>query len=291
MIPHQNKLIKRPSPIFPTRIFVLVCSALTLFAESPALELAAKHLEDYQQQRKICGKEDELATLRLQVLYLQTKVKLDKSANKTQAVAEDTKQLLKLCAQAYHLARSRYEHGTGSLQDVYETAYILNEQVSYYHDNADFLQGDVPTEEDLVRMRETLKNAATAANDRAAWLRAEVFWFRSRAPEHGEMVFDKYKTELITLLRERYQQGLISYWELACSEQELKDITFNPKKSPAEAAKFREKLAENAAEATEFYRQLEQHATATGRADYQFTELLLRARLRQLDTEWLRHLR
>ena len=51
----------------------ILCLGCALGGESPALDVAAKLLEDYQQQRKACGDEDALQVLRLKIRYTEMK--------------------------------------------------------------------------------------------------------------------------------------------------------------------------------------------------------------------------
>lgn len=56
-----------------TFFLILLCLGLAVCGESPALDVAAKHLEDYRQQCKACGNEDDLQELSLQCQYLVSK--------------------------------------------------------------------------------------------------------------------------------------------------------------------------------------------------------------------------
>lgn len=51
----------------------ILCIGIAVGGESPALDVAAKHLEDYRQQCKACGNGETLQELRLQCQYLVLK--------------------------------------------------------------------------------------------------------------------------------------------------------------------------------------------------------------------------
>lgn len=73
-----------------------------------------------------------------------------------------------------------------------------------------------------------------------------------------------YKRELLSILRERYQQGLIPYCELAHQELIFQDLTDEE---------------EYAAYIVRLQSEFEGNAAETGINDYQLSELLFLARL------------
>jgi hypothetical protein len=60
-------------PLLKKIFLAILCLLLAVGGESPALDVAAKHLEDYRQQCKACGNEETLQELRLQCQYLVLK--------------------------------------------------------------------------------------------------------------------------------------------------------------------------------------------------------------------------
>ena len=118
------------------KLFLTLLSLVLAFGgESPALDVTARHLEAYRQQRKACGDEDELATLRLKANYIRLKSWIALETD-DDAFVQAQKELLDLRERAYLLAKARYEQGLASLRDVYETGaelYAMTEHTEKVH--------------------------------------------------------------------------------------------------------------------------------------------------------------
>ena len=177
----------------------ILCLGLVLGGMCPALDVAEKLLGDYQQQRRACGDEDELATLRLRAdftwLKAWTALEID-----DEAYDLASEELLALREQAYLLAKARYEQGLASLRDVYETGAQL-----YYMTQC--RQRVRPTlKEELRTMRMTLLRSARATGNKAEELKTEIIWY-----SNVELILTDinlmYGEELRDLSREQYQQG------------------------------------------------------------------------------------
>ena len=238
----------------------ILCLGLVLGGMCPALDVAEKLLEDYQQQRRVCGNEDELAMLRLRADFTWLKAW---NALETDDEAYDlaSEELLALREQAYLLAKAQYEQGLASLRDVYETGAQL-----YYMTQC--RQRVRPTlEEELRSMRMTLLRSARATGNKAEELKTEIIWYNN-----VELILTDinlmYGEELRDLSREQYQQGLISYWELAQTEINLLKVTSEE---------------QYAAYVAELYKAIEANEVATTRNDYRITELLFHARARLVE--------
>lgn len=238
----------------------ILCLGLVLGGMCPALDVAEKLLEDYQQQRRACGDEDELATLRLRAdfTWLKAWTALETDDEAYELASEE---LLALREQAYLLAKARYEQGLASLRDVYETGAQL-----YYMTQC--RQRVRPTlEEELRTMRMTLLRSARATGNKAEELKTEIIWY-----SNVELILTDidlmYGEELRDLSREQYQQGLISYWELAQTEINLLKVTSEE---------------QYAAYVAELYKAIEANEVATSRNDYRITELLFHARARLVE--------
>ncbi|MBQ9096377.1 MAG: hypothetical protein IJY53_08575, partial [Akkermansia sp.] len=180
------------------KIFLtILCLWLAVGGESPALDVAAKLLEDYQQQRRACGDEDELAMLRLRADFTWLKAW---TALETDDEAYDlaSEELLSLREQAYLLAKARYEQGLASLRDVYETG----AQLYYMTESSQRVR---PTLEELRTMRMTLLRSARATGNKAEELKMEIIWY-----SNVELILTDidlmYGEELRDLSREQYQQ-------------------------------------------------------------------------------------
>ena len=237
----------------------MLCLGLVLGGMCPALDVAEKLLEDYQQQRRAYGDEDELAMLRLRADFTWLKAW---TALETDDEAYDlaSEELLALREQAYLLAKARYEQGLASLRDVYETGAQL-----YYMTKSS--QRVRPTLEELRTMRMTLLRSARATGNKVEELKTEIIWYKN--VELALMDIDlMYGEELRDLSREQYQQGLISYWELAQTEINLLKVTSEE---------------QYAAYVAELYKAIEANEVATSRNDYRITELLFLARARLVE--------
>ena len=237
----------------------MLCLGLVLGGMCPALDVAEKLLEDYQQQRRAYGDEDELAMLRLRADFTWLKAW---TALETDDEAYDlaSEELLALREQAYLLAKARYEQGLASLRDVYETGAQL-----YYMTKSS--QRVRPTLEELRTMRMTLLRSARATGNKVEELKTEIIWYNN-----VELILTDidlmYGEELRDLSREQYQQGLISYWELAQTEINLLKVTSEE---------------QYAAYVAELYKAIEANEVATSRNDYRITELLFLARARLVE--------
>ncbi len=238
----------------------ILCLGLVIGGMCPALDVAEKLLGDYQQQRRACGDEDELALLRLRADFTWLKAW---TALETDDEAYDlaSEELLSLREQAYLLAKARYEQGLASLRDVYETGAQL-----YYMTQC--RQRVRPTlEEELRTMCMTLLRSARATGNKAEELKTKIIWY-----SNVELILTDinlmYGEELRDLSREQYQQGLISYWELAQTEINLLKVTSEE---------------QYAAYVAELYKAIEANEVATSRNDYRITELLFHARARLVE--------
>lgn len=237
----------------------ILCLGCALGGESPALDVAAKLLQDYQQQRKACGDEDALQVLRLKIRYTEMKAW---TALETDDEAYDlaSEELLSLRDQAYLLAKARYEQGLASMRDVYETG----AQLYYMTESSQRVR---PTLEELRTMRMTLLRSARATGNKAEELKTEIIWYSNVELILTDIV-NRYKEELLKLSRERYKQGLISYWDFKQAELNVLEVTSED---------------QYAAYTAELYNEVEENAAATGRNDYRMTELLFLARCRLVE--------
>lgn len=237
----------------------ILCLGLVLGGMCPALDVAEKLLEDYQQQRRAYGDEDELAMLRLRADFTWLKAWTALETD-DEAYEQASEELLALREQAYLLAKARYEQGLASLRDVYETGAQL-----YYMTKSS--QRVRPTLEELRTMRITLLRSARATGNKAEELKTEIIWYNN-----VELILTDidlmYGEELRDLSREQYQQGLISYWELAQTEINLLKVTSEE---------------QYAAYVAELYKAIEANEVATSRNDYRITELLFLARARLVE--------
>ena len=108
------------------KIFLtILCLWLAVGGESSALDVVAKHLEDYQQQRKACGDEDALQVLCLQCQYLVSKDAVQAAPLDFESWMSNMPFILALHEKAYRLAETRYKKGLGTLWDMYETGMQL----------------------------------------------------------------------------------------------------------------------------------------------------------------------
>lgn len=237
----------------------ILCLGCAVGGESPALDVAAKLLEDYQQQRKVCGDEDALQVLRLKIRYTEMKAWTALDTD-DEAYEQAEKELLALREQAYRLAKARYEQGLATMRDVYETG----AQLYYMTESSQRVR---PTLEELRTMRMSLLRSARATGNKAEELKTEIIWY-----SNVELILTDidlmYGEELRDLSREQYQQGLISYWELAQTEINLLKVTSEE---------------QYAAYVAELYKAIEANEVATGRNDYRITELLFLARARLVE--------
>lgn len=106
-------------------LLIILCLGLSVGGKSLAVEVAAKHLEDYQQQRKACGDEDALQVLRLQCQYLVSKDAVQAAPLDFESWMSNMPFILALHEKAYRLAEIRYKKGLGTLWDMYETGMQL----------------------------------------------------------------------------------------------------------------------------------------------------------------------
>jgi len=215
---------------------------------------AARHLEAYRQQRKDCGDEDELATLRLKANYIRLKSWIALETD-YEAFVQAQKELLDLRERAYLLAKARYEQGLASLRDVYETGaelYAMTEHTEKVH----------PTLAEMKAMYSALFRGAKAMENRVDELKTAIIWF-SRVEMILSDVVRTNEKELFNLLQERYRQGLCSYWELAHAKLNLLLLTNEE---------------QYAAYTAELYNEIEENAVSVAENDYRVTELLFLAR-------------
>ncbi|MBE6420189.1 MAG: hypothetical protein E7031_08675 [Akkermansiaceae bacterium] len=147
----------------------ILCLGCALSGESPALDVAAKLLEDYQQQRKACGDEDALQVLRLKIRYTEMKAWTALETD-DEAYEQAEKELLALREQAYRLAKARYEQGLATMRDVYETG----AQLYYMTESSQRVR---PTLEELRTMRMSLLRSARATGNKAEELKTEIIWY------------------------------------------------------------------------------------------------------------------
>lgn len=237
------------------KLFLTLLSLVLAFGgESPALDVAARHLEAYRQQRKACGDEDELATLRLKANYIRLKSWMALETD-DDAYVQAQKELLDLRERAYLLAKARYEQGLASLRDVYETGaelYAMTEHTEKVH----------PTLAEMKAMYLALFKGAKATENRVDELKTAIIWF-----SHVEIILSDVvstnEKELFNLLQERYRQGLCSYWELAHAKLNLLLLTNEE---------------QYAAYTAELYNEIEENAVSVAENDYRVTELLFLAR-------------
>lgn len=241
----------------------ILCLGCALGGESPALDVAAKLLEDYQQQRKACGDEDALQVLRLKIRYIEMKAWTALETD-DEAYEQAEKELLALREQAYRLAKARYEQGLATMRDVYETGAELYGMTKYMTNGS---KRERPTPEELRTMRSALLRSAEVTGNRADALKTAIIWYSSVEPVLTDIV-NRYAEELLKLTREQYQQGLTSYWDFKQAELNVLEVTGEE---------------QYAAYTAELYNEVEENAAATGRNDYRMTELLFLARCRLVE--------
>lgn len=217
-------------------LLIILCLGLSVGGKSLAVEVAAKHLEDYLQHSKMKGEDNAVTTLRMQEQYLWLKTLQlisETSGSKGVLAGELTRNPGDVSGQekAYQLAKSRYEQGLGTLWDMYETGlelYVAYSVVGFIENNVLPGREVVPTAkedisfEQLNDLRRILTNAANASGNREAWLRTEILW----SIHVSENIDDEitYRTELVELLRNRYLQGLATHWEVAIAELDLQKV-------------------------------------------------------------------
>lgn len=239
------------------KFFLTILSlGLAFGGESPALDVAARHLEAYRQQRKACGDEDELATLRLKADYIRLKAWVVLETD-DEAYLQAQKELLDLRDQAYRLAKARYEQGLAPLRDVYETGaelYAMPEHTEKVH----------PTIAEMKSMHSALLKGAETMGNRVDELKTAIIWY-SRVEKVLSDIVLTHEKELFNLLQERYRQGLCSYWELAHAKLIFLLLTNEE---------------QYAAYTAELYNEIEENAVAAAVNDYCVTELLFLARCR-----------
>ena len=261
--------------------FTILSLGLAVGGESLALDVAAKHLEDYQQQRKTIGDEDALQELRLQYLYLSAKEAETAHPFNVGTWGRDMSANLALREKAYRLAETRYKEGLGTLWDVYETGIEL---YSYTESCVPICcclsrpaSESIISLEQLKSLRQTLSKAAEAGETRERWLKAEILWVHSIERDSRKVC--AYRTELVELLRKRYQQGLATHWDVALAELDLMDAgLFLP---PAE--EVLQRWEEYLKAMSLRYEQMKQAAEA--HPGYYFSKMMCELRLRQIITE------
>lgn len=260
------------------RLFLTVlCLGFALGSKSPAWDVAAKHLEDYRQQRKACGDEDALQVLRLQCMYHQLKddTLCAESGERNMAF------ILALHEKAYRLAETRYTQGLGTLWDVYETGFYL-----YQYSESCASLWSAPSRpapqhlislERLKELRQTLSQTAMAQENRERWLKAEILWIAGMGQDRRKV--RAYRAELLELQRNRYRHGLATYWDVALAELDLQEEgLFLP---PAEEVLQRWEKYSQAI--SQLYEQMRQAAEAS--PSYDFSQKLCELRLRQMSIE------
>lgn len=259
----------------------ILCLGLAVGGESPAIEVAAKHLEDYQQQCKVCGDEEVLQVLRLQCLYQISKDAEQADPLDLATWGSNMPAILALHEKAYRLAEARYQKGLGSLWDMYETGIELYSYTESYASVCRFQFRPAPetliSPEQLRELRQTLSRAAMAEENRERWLKTEILWFTGMAKDRRKVC--AYRSELLELQRKRYRQGLATHWEVALAELDLQQAgLFLP---PAEEVLPR--WEEYFKAITRLYQQLSQGAEA--HPSYDFSKMMCELRLRQISTE------
>ena len=217
-------------------LLIILCLGLSVGGKSLAVEVAAKHLEDYLQHSKMRGQDNAVTTLRMQEQYLWLKTLQlisETSGSKGVLVGELTRNPGDVSGQekAYQLAKSRYEQGLGTLWDMYETGlelYVAYSFVGFIENNVLPGREVVPTAKEdisfaqLNDLRRILTNAANASGNREAWLRTEILWSIHVSTNIDDEI--TYRTELVELLRNRYLQGLATHWEVAIAELDLQKV-------------------------------------------------------------------
>lgn len=217
-------------------LLIILCLGISVGGKSLAVEVAAKHLEDYLQHSKMKGEDNAVTTLRMQEQYLWLKtIQLisETSGSKGVLAGELTRNPGDVSGQekTYQLAKSRYEQGLGTLWDMYETGlelYVAYSVVGFIENNVLPGRKVVPTAkedisfEQLNDLRRILTNAANASGNREAWLRTEILWSIHVSKNIDDEI--TYRTELVELLRNRYLQGLATHWEVAIAELDLQKV-------------------------------------------------------------------
>lgn len=264
------------------RFFLSVlCLCLAVGGACSALEVAARYLEDYQQQRKAIGDEDALQVLRLQCLYLSSKEAEQADPFNIETWGCNMPIVIATREKAYRLAEARYKAGLGTLWDVYETGIEL---YSYSESCASIcrsLSRPAPVSlvslDQLKELRQALSQAAEAGETRERWLKAEMLWAHGIEWDIGKVC--AYRTELLELLRNRYQQGLATHWEVALAELDLQEAgLFLP---PAE--EVLQRWEEYTKAMSQLYEQMRKAAAA--HPSYYFSKMMCELRLRQICTE------
>lgn len=278
----------------------ILCLGLAVGGKCLAVEVAAKHLEDYLQHSKMKGEDNAVTTLRMQEQYLWLKTLQlisETSGSKGVLAGELTRNPGDVRGQekAYQLAKSRYEQGLGTLWDVYETGlelYVAYSFVGFIENNVLPGREAVPTAkedisfEQLNDLRRILTNASNVSGDREAWLRTEILW----SIHVSENIDDEitYKTELVELLRNRYRQGLATHWEIAIAELDLQKVRLRMERRRAllpcatprafPTADDAQKWEELVRDVNALYRQLAQTAEDSHHADSRICEQLFHLR-------------
>ena len=264
------------------KIFLtILCLWLAVVGESPALDVAAKHLEDYQQQRKACGDEDALQVLRLQCQYLVSKDAVQAAPLDFESWMSNMPFILALHEKAYRLAETRYKKGLGSLWDMYETGMQLYSYTESCASICCTLSRPAPESlislEQLKELKQTLSQAAMAGENRERWLKAEILWYTSIEQDLRKVC--AYRTELVDLQQKRYRQGLATLWDVALAELELQQSgLFLPP-----AGEVLQRWEEYIKAISRVYEQMSQAAEA--HPSYYFSKMMCELRLLQITTE------
>lgn len=262
-----------------TFFLTILCVGLVVGGEGAALDVAAKHLEDYQRQRKAIGDEDALQVLRLQCLYHFSKKAAQTDPLDIDAWGSNMSIILAMHKRAYHLAEARYKEGLGTLWDVYETGIELYSCTESCTSICRYSSRPVPetfvTLEQLRELRQKLSHSAKETRER--WLRAEILW--NTCIERDRRKVCAYRSELLELQRNHYQQGLATHWEVALAELDLQEAgLFLP---PAE--EVLQRWEEYTKAISRLYEQMNQAAPA--HLGYDFSKMMCELRLRQLRDE------
>ncbi|MBR5895389.1 MAG: hypothetical protein IKZ13_07600 [Akkermansia sp.] len=264
-----------------TFFLILLCLGLAVCGESPALDVAAKHLEDYRQQCKACGNEDALQELRLQCEYLVSKDAVQAAPLDFESWMSNMPFILALHEKAYRLAETRYKKGLGTLWDMYETGMQLYSYTESCASICCTLSRPAPesliSPEQLKELRQTLSQVAMAGENRERWLKAEILW--SSGIEQDLRKVRAYRTELVELQQKRYRQGVATLWDVALAELELQQSgLFLP---PAE--EVLQRWEEYIKAISRVYEQMSQAAEA--HPSYSFSKMMCELRLLQITTE------
>ena len=259
----------------------ILCLGFTAGGESQALDVAAKHLEDYQQQRKACGDEDALQELRLRCRYLVSKDAVQAAPLDFESWMSNMPFILALHEKAYRLAETRYKKGLGTLWDMYETGMHLYSYTESCVSICCTLSRPAPesliSPEQLKALRQTLSQAAMDGENRERWLKTEIIW--NTSIEQDLRKVRAYRTELVELQQKRYRQGLATLWDVALAELELQQSgLFLP---PAE--EVLQRWEEYIKAISCVYEQMSQAAEA--HPSYFFSKMMCELRLLQITTE------